>query len=260
MRYFDDKQIYRTLEKQGIKRKKVRAAIDSLDFQCPVIKPRTCVVGIDTTYTAKDFGATIFRDITNNTSLHWAFVEKENISTHIHGVNAIKKAKIEILGFVVDGFFSFFVHYSSQYPIQMCQKHMKDIVKRYITNRPILPAAIELKEIMKDLTKMSSKEFDYRFGHWKERWKEFLKERTYYENGKWEYTHRRLRSAVASLIRYRPYLFTFEKYRWLPRTNNKMEGFNSGLKSYLSIHRGLRGDRLAKLMHRYLVKDSKYLE
>ena len=38
--YFDDKQIYRILKKLGISIRKIREAIDALDFKLPVIKPK----------------------------------------------------------------------------------------------------------------------------------------------------------------------------------------------------------------------------
>jgi len=199
---------------------------------------------------------TIFRDVTNNVILHWIFVKEEHINTHILGVEYLQSHGIDILGFVLDGFWSFYVRYGYQYSIQMCHKHMKDIVRRYITNKPQLEASRELKELIKPLTKYTAKTFDFKFGIWRKKWVDFLKERSYQDDGKWVYTHDRLRSAVGSLIKYQPYLFTYRESRFIPNTNNSLEGFNSGLKSFITIHRGLRSDRKAKLIHYYLKKNS----
>lgn len=217
-----------------------------------MLTPRSCVVGIDTTFFGEGFGVTIFRDVTNNVILYWVFVKEEHINSHIKGIEYLKSKGINILGFVLDGFWTFYVRYGNQYPVQMCQKHMKDIVRRYITNKPQLEASKELKELMKPFTRYEAKTFDSKFNRWRAKWTEFLKEKSYLENGKWVFTHDRLRSAVSSLIRYRPYLFTYQENIFMPNTNNSIEGFNSGLKSYISIHRGLRGDRKAKLIHYYL--------
>lgn len=200
---------------------------------------------------------TIFRDVTNKVILHWIFVERENMKTHVRGVQYLEQNGITILGFVVDGFWGFYARYSSSYDIQMCQKHIADIIRRYITRKPKLQASKELKTIIDKLSSVSKRTFDLEFDSWLHRWQDFLKEKSYPEWGAgWFYTHGRLRSAVASLIKYRGYLFTFEKNRRLPNTNNSIEGFNSGLKSAIKIHRGLRNDRKVKLIHFYLREKS----
>ena len=202
---------------------------------------------------------TIFRDVTNGKTLHWCFVQKENLNSHERGIKYLEDSGITILGFVVDGFWGFFVRYNTKYDIQMCQKHMKDIVKRHITTTPKLQASKELKKLLKDFTEMTQNGFNLQFDAWLFKWKEFLKERSYNEETRrWGYTHGRLRQAVGSLIRYRRFLFTFEKNHWLPNTNNSLEGFNSALKDFTKPHRGLRGDRKAKLVHEYLKQDSKF--
>lgn len=247
------------LEKEGIAYKDIEKAIDSLEFKSITLIPRACVVGIDTTYFSKRFGVTIFRDVTNGKTLYWNFVVKENINPYVRGIEYLERSGITILGFVVDGFWGFFVRYGNKYSIQMCQKHMKDIVRRYITNKPKLQASKELKEILKPLINLSEATFNNQFDNWLVKWREFLKEKTYNEeNHKWVYTHDKLRKAVGSLIRYRHYLFTYEKNNWIPNTNNSIEGFNSSLKSFIGLHRGLRGDRKAKLIHEYLRMDSKF--
>lgn len=238
----------------------MQKAIDSLNYEYPILTPRACVVAIDTTYFGPDFGVTIFRDVTNNVTLYWKFVRRENIKTHIDGINYLNASGIKIMGIVVDGFWSVFVRYSKVYDIQMCQKHMKDIVRRYITTKPKLKASIELKAIMSILARATKHDFDLKFDLWLKTWGEFLKERSYLEaSTTWVYTHKSLRSAVDSLLKYREYIFTYQRNHWLPNTNNSIEGFNSGLKSFTKPHRGLRADRKAKLIHDYLAKDSVFV-
>lgn len=244
------------MEKRSISHKSVQRSIDELTFDLPIITPRSCVVGIDTTYFSRNFGVTIFRDITNKRTLHWRFVHRENIQTHIKGVEYLEENGITILGFVVDGFWGFYVRYGNTYDIQMCQKHMADIVRRHITLKPKLEASRELKEIIDRLSGISEHEFNSKFDNWLYRWGNFLKERTYTDEGRWFYTHGRLRSASASLIKYHDYLFTHETNHWLPNTNNSIEGFNSDLKSAIKLHRGSKGERKVKLIHLYLKKDS----
>lgn len=189
--------------------------------------------------------------------LHWIFVERENTATHSTGIRYLERSGITIIGFVVDGFWGFYVKNHHSYDIQMCQKHMADIVRRYITRNPKLHASRELKGIVDKLPNMSEKVLNHEFNSWLTKWDTFLKEKTYIEgSNRWFYTHGRLRSAATSLVKYRPFLFTFERSHWIPSTNNSIEGFNSGLKSVIKIHRGLRKDRRIKLIHFYLKEKS----
>lgn len=163
MKYLFDKQIHKALVKRGIKYRDVQKAIDQLEFSFPELTPRSCVVGVDTTYFSRNFGVTISRDITNNVILYWIFVERENMKTYIQGVKYLERNGITILGFVVDGFWGFYVRYTSCYDIQMCQKHMADIVRRYITRKPRLQVSKELKDIIDKLSLISQKTFNLEF-------------------------------------------------------------------------------------------------
>ena len=258
-KYLLDKQIYRVLAKQQIPYKKIQKAIDTLDFKYPKLAPRSCTVAIDTTYFGRKFGVTIFRDVTNRVVLHWVFVQNENIKAHIDGINYLVKHEIVILGFVVDGFWSFYTHYRTKYDIQMCQKHMADRIRRATTLNPRLTASKELKQIADRLSGLNKHEFLLKYNTWLKKWKEFLDEKTYSRTEKrWIYTHERVKQAIRSINRYLPYLFTFERNHWLPNTNNSIEGFNSGLKSAIKPHKGLRNDRKAKLIHCYLREKSEF--
>lgn len=152
-------------------------------------------------------------------------MERENTKTHTKGIQYLEQSGIKIVGFIVDGFWGFYVQNHHSYDIQMCQKHMADIVRKYITRKPKLQASKELKEIIDKLSGISKKTFDSEFDLWLTRWTDFLKEKTYIEGtSHWFYTHGRLRSAVTSLVKYRDFLFAFEENHWLPNTNNSIEG------------------------------------
>ena len=183
----------------------------------------------------------------------------ENVETIVACINHIKSKRVVILGLVTDGFWSVFVRYGSIYPIQICLTHMKRIVRRYLTQKPKLEASKELKYITDKLHLVPEEEFKFLYYTWLNKWQKFLKERSYIESeGKWVYTHRKLRSCVTSLNRYMPYLFTYQRYSRVPNTNNSLEGFNSALKSFIKVHHGLRADRKMKLIHLYLLKDSQF--
>ena len=72
-----------------------------------------------------------------------------------------------------------------------------------------------------------------------------MQEKSYGEDGKCHFTHRRTRSAIYSLKRNLNALFTFEKFPadQVPRTNNAIESLISVLKMRLRLHRGLSKDK-----------------
>lgn len=136
-------------------------------------------------------------------------------------------------------------------PFQMCHFHMEQIVIRYVTLHPNLPAGVELLDLIKTLSKTDGESFNDAFKLWCRTWKTFLQEKTLNpETGKKTYTHRRLRSARDSVQRHLPFLFTFEKYPDLniPNTTNSLDGFFKKVKMAVGIHSGLTHARKLKLV------------
>jgi hypothetical protein len=137
----------------------------------------------------------------------------------------------------------------------MCQFHQKQIVRRYLTNRPKTEAGQMLKEIVRLLPKMDDILFEFLLDFWYERYESFIKEKTVNPVTKrWFYTHKRLRSAYRSLRNNFPYLFTFLKIENMPNTINSLDGFFGHLKDAVSIHRGLKLHRKTKLIEYLIVR------
>lgn len=135
-------------------------------------------------------------------------------------------------------------------PIQMCQFHQKQIIRRYVTNNPRTPCGIELKELMKEIKDLSYSEFEYKLLLLKAKYDSFLKERN--ENNR--FSHSKLRSAFRSLKTNLPYLFTCIKYPDLniPNTTNTCEGWFAHLKEKVKIHRGLSVKRREKMIKKLI--------
>lgn len=133
-------------------------------------------------------------------------------------------------------------------PIQMCQFHQKQIIRRYTTNNPQTSCGIDLKELMKEMKDLNRMEFEYKVLLLKAKYKNFLKERN--ENNR--FSHSRLRSAFRSLKTNLPYLFTYKKYPDLniPNTTNTCEGSFGHWKSKVKIHRGMTQKRKEKMIER----------
>jgi len=211
---------------------------------------------IDTTYFGRGFGVLVLRDVYEKENLFWKFVEYETIAHYQEAVEELKKQGFEILGITADGRRGIFNAFPG-IPVQMCQFHQKQIIKKYITSNPILEAGIELKVITDRLTMTDKASFEYWLNEWFFKWKDFLNEKTEdLFTGRKHFTHSRLRSAYISLKTNLPYLFTYEEYFHLkmPNTCNSLDGTFSHLKGKIRIHRGLKLNRKKKLIEELLKK------
>ena len=138
--------------------------------------------------------------------------------------------------------------------VQFCQFHQLKIITRYLTRKPKLQPNIELRDITLSLIHTSEENFTYSVAHWRLQHLNWLNEKTYYDNGKWEYTHKQTRSAINSLLHNLPYLFTYKQYPELniPNTNNMVEGVHSEIKRRLANHRGCGKTLRIKIVRNFL--------
>ena len=195
---------------------------------------------LDTTYWGHNWGVLLGLEEETGLPLYVAFIGHERVQDYIDAVRSIEQRGYCIRGIVIDGMQSLFSEFSA-YKIQMCQFHMMEIVKRYLTKRPKLIAARELKELVGSLTTRQKNEFEDEYRKWKERWGNTLNRRTTLKSGKTQFTHKRLRSAMHSVDFYLPYLFTYQQpeCKGMPNTNNKIEGTFTDLKKNLNNHSGM---------------------
>ena len=197
-------------------------------------------VHMDVTYWGRNFGVLLALDNQTGKPLYMAFVKNETVKEYEDAVSSIKGRGFSIRGLIIDGKQSLFKTFSD-YPIQMCQFHMKQIIRRYLTLNPRLLAARDLRDLVGRLHRSDGAYFEKDFQDWKEKWKDVIGHKSLHKDGKMYYTHRRLRSAMNSLNFYLPYLFTFQREdcRGMPNTNNKIEGTFTDLKKNLNNHSGL---------------------
>lgn len=135
----------------------------------------------------------------------------------------------------------------------MCQFHLIQIVNRYITKRPKLIPALQLKTLLERLTKTTEYAFKLRFNYWLEVNQDFLNEKTTnVETSRKIYKHKRLRSAVKSIQTNGEYLFTCKNTKYsdsnIPNTTNCLDGWFAHLRKLLGCHNGLRKDRRNRLI------------
>ncbi len=111
--------------------------------------------------------------------------------------------------------------------MQMCQFHMLQIVRRYLTGNPKMKASIDLMLIMREMKHLTKEVFEAEYAAWKERYTEFLNKRVTHKDGKSCYLHRKVRMVVHSIDFFTCLtcsLFQCPECAGMPNTNNKIEG------------------------------------
>ena len=216
-------------------------------------------VHLDTTYWGRGFGVLLALDNRTGKPLYMAFVKSETVKDYEDAVSSIKERCYIIRGLIIDGKQSLFRTFSD-YRIQMCQFHMKQIIRRYLTLNPKMHASRELKDLVGRLHKTDEADFKKNYQVWKEKWKDTVAHKSLHKDGKMHYTHQRLRAAMNSLNFYLPYLFTYQREdcKGMPNTNNKIEGTFTDLKKNLNNHSGLtRENRKRFISGFFLALESK---
>lgn len=196
----------------------------------------------------------VFRDATKGMVLYRNYVKHETNQLYRDGLAFLRGQGVAVHAVVCDGRRGL-MQLCSGIPVQMCQFHQVAIITRYLTRKPKLPAAVELRKLALLLTKTDKESFTGALQQWHTQWEGFLNERTVESTtGKSRYTHRRLRSAYLSLVRNLPWLFTWYDHPELgmPNTTNAIDGFFADLKNKLRSHNGLSLQRKQKFIDEFL--------
>lgn len=232
----------------------VKKNLDSAALCKHSLNSQPIVAVTDATFWGRGYGVLVIRCPRLKKNIHYHEIATETPLEYLKARRAVEVRGFVLEATVIDGKRGVKAIFDD-IPVQMCQFHQIQIVKRYLTSRPNLDAGKELRAITLALPVMAEKSFTELLEEWYCRWKDFLKERTFREDGKhWQYTHRRIRSAFKSLKTNLPNLFTYLKYPELriPNTTNSIDGYFSRLKSLLNIHRGLTKQRRYKLIQEIL--------
>ena len=214
----------------------------------------------DTTYFAH-YGVMVWRCFNRRANLFWRFIQEETVVDYLAGIKELERQGYIISAITCDGQKGLLGALKrAGYLAQLCQFHLLKTITRYLTKKPQLEASQELRRLALSLSYSDEEGFNYAFALWSDRWAKFLQEKTFDSETKaWQYTHRRLRSAVRAIIYALPYLFTFEHYPDLniPKTTNTLDGTFSHLKQRVRIHRGLNELTEKKMIQSILKVPSK---
>ena len=221
------------------------------DYQPPPIhlsdeeKSKTTVIAMDTTYFGRTHGVVTVINAHSGELLY--FGEISGTETNIdykEAIDAIIKDGIKPKACLIDGRQGVsFLLQDRGILVQLCHFHVHLMVKKHLTNNPILEPNIELKLIVELLNKkgITETKFASMFFNWYRRHKTWLLERTYNEEThKREYTHQDTRRAFNAVRSHYDIMFTYEHYPELkiPRTSNMIEGKFGVAKNKLRIHHG----------------------
>ena len=220
--------------------------------------PREVVLVIDATFFGKrvdKFGLIVAKDVLKLDIVSYHFITTESISEYQIILEQLKQDGFTIKAVVIDGKRGLFRLFKD-IPVQMCHFHQQAIITRYLTKKPKMKASHDLKRICSYLGTVREKRFELLLKCWYKKHEEFINEKTYNkETKKWQYTHKRLRSAYRSLKSNLPYLFTYKNYPELkiPNTTNHLDGgLFAPMKMLMKIHRGIGIEMKKKLIVDYL--------
>lgn len=224
-----------------------------MKVETPATQKSQVVVLMDTTYFGRTFGVMLFKDAYSGKNLYKEYVKNETNMLYAKGLLALKEKGFDIRAIVCDGRKGLLSLFPDT-PKQMCQFHQVAIITRYLTRKPKLQAAKELRELALLLSKTDKESFEGGLETWHTKWEIFLNERSKDNTGKSRYTHRRLRSAYRSLKTNLPWLFTwYDKPELnIPNTTNAIDGHFADLKNKLRNHNGLSLVRKMKFIDEFL--------
>ena len=211
-----------------IETKKIQSLFDLITLPKKKHNPRSISLTVDTTF-FDVFGVVVLRDQERKEDLWWKFVRNEKLDHYWEG-----RRYLEDLGYSI-----------------------RSVTGDGLPGLPILEPGIVLKKIMDDLRYYDHCTFVYLIEKWETDYVTFLNEKTYHPSSGWSYTHGRLRSAIRSMKKMSPYLFTYDQYRFfIPRTTNTLEGHFAHLKIRVGVHRGICTIRKKKLIEMVLLNSS----
>ena len=234
----------------------IRQQLDHAPLRTFHLYPQPIIGIADVTFWGRGYGVIVFRSWDLKQNLYWTEVATERIADYAEGRHILADLGYSFDAIVLDGRRGIRDLFQD-IPVQVCHFHQIAILKRYLTSKPKLDAGRELWDIGKTLSKTEEVVFMEALKQWYTRWRTFLMERTYAEDGThWQYTHRRIRAAYRSLTTNLPYLFTYQKYPHLniPNTTNSLDGSFGHLNDVLGLHRGLKRHRRWRLIQEILAK------
>lgn len=250
--------IHDLTERFGKGKDTIRKILDRAEARPSVALPSQSVVAI---FDATHFGEDTLlaaRAPTLKSNLAWAWIESETKEAYTLLRKNIESRGFTLSAVVLDGRTGI-PRVFSGIPVQICQFHQLQIVRRKLTLRPETEAGQDLLSLVFTIAGSTEEVFSGALNAWHATYGDFNNERTYALGTKrGRYTHQRVRSAYLSLKRNLPFLFTYQKYPHLniPNTTNSLDGYWSRVKNLLAAHRGKSKERIRKIVTEIMRKQT----
>jgi hypothetical protein len=228
--------------------------LDAAELPRKVHQPRPVVLVVDATYFGREYGVLVARDPNAHENLYVAELRHETKLEYARLRKTLQKLGYVIEAVVLDGRRGI-PRVFDGIPVQICQYHQWQIVRRALTTRPKLESHRVLLAIARLIAKSTEAQMHSMLAEFEETYRTELNEKHVCSHcGKPVYTHRKLRSAYRSLTTNLPFLYTYQKFSDLhiPNTTNSLDGTWNALKTHVNVHRGLRLDRRFKVIRAYL--------
>lgn len=201
----------------------------------------------------------IYRDVTRKINLYWS----SHLSESYEAVEKDFKQLAPIIdsrlpsGVITDwkgALVSAINIFLPPIPHQRCLSHVKRQLMRLLPLRSPIWATQMLRRIAQEIIKIKNRRekriWKKQLSNWITRYGFLLKVKTIGigTKKKWWYTHGNLRRAIKLLTFEEKHLFSYLSYKFLPKTNNAIEGLNSQIKTKLSNHRGMKTPQQANFI------------
>lgn len=253
--YVFGKQTKRELSNDyNIDKRTIRDLFDKYQAPQKSHNPRKIHLVTDATYFGErkeetSWCAAVVRDPRAKENLIWRFADTETTILYANLKDQLEELGYTILSVTADGFLGIHSAFSG-IPYQMCHVHMERLVVKGTTKNPQTEAGVVLLALTRSLHKTDSRTFNKRLNKYIEKYSNFLNEKTTNPiTGEKYWTHKNLRGAVMCLFRHKPYLFTFEQNKKIPKTTNSLEGHFSHVNEIIAVHRGLSRQQKQKVLN-----------
>ena len=197
--------------------------------------------------------------------IYWRFAKYETFAIYVSDLILLNSWGYTILGITSDWHKSIvgavkYLH-KDNVPHQRCLVHLKQKSESLLTRNPKTREGKELLELVKYLniikTKSEANAFVILFESYGKRHKEFLKERTYYEDDltnkrRWFYTHKNVRRVYRSIHNSLNNIFLHLDYEGLDKDTNGLESEFSHLTGRIQFHRGLKLEKKESAVSWYI--------
>lgn len=224
--------------------------------------PRKVLLILDVHFFSRHFGIAVAFDVYRSTPVYETFVWRETVSVYITMLRELCVLGYDIVAIVVDGRRGVKEQLGELFriPVQLCHFHQAQAGIRYLGKYPRTEAAKDLLRLYRRIGSWSYEKLRAHLALWAMEYDYLLEERTVHPSGRWSYTHRKTRSAWASLKRDLPHLYIYCQYPELhvPNTTNPLDGgVFSPMKTMLKTHRGLNPNHQNSLVLSFLRRNDR---